>query len=82
LRDDDQIYIWSTLNPKRKLELHKHEKKCTDVIFSPNENILASASYDCTVNLWHPGSHVKTKTIKGHTAPILSFDFSAMAKQF
>jgi WD40 repeat protein len=34
--DDNQIYLWNTLNPKRKLELHGHEKKCSDVIFSPN----------------------------------------------
>jgi centriolar protein POC1 len=26
--------------------------------------------------LWYPGSHIKTKTIKGHTAPVLSLDFS------
>jgi WD40 repeat protein len=28
--------------------------------------------------LWYPGSHIKTKTIKGHTAPVLSLDFSLM----
>lgn len=34
--DDNQIYLWNTLNPKRKLELYGHGKKCSDVCFSPN----------------------------------------------
>jgi len=41
---------------------------------------LASASYDNTIKLWFPGSSIKTKTIKGHTATVKSVDFFADGK--
>ena len=74
------INLWNINNPKRNLTLEGHTKKIQSITFSPNENILASASYDNTIKLWYPGSSNKTKTIKGHTAPVKSVYFFADGK--
>ena len=41
---------------------------------------MVSASHDATVKLHFPGSSTKTKTIKGHTAPVKSVEFMGDGK--
>ena len=69
---DDYLSLWNIANPKRNLTLDGHTKKISCVAFSPNAHIIASASYDNSVRLWFPGSSIKTKVLKGHTAPVRS----------
>lgn len=59
-------------NPKRNLTLDGHSKKITAVTFSPTAHVIATASMDNTVRLWYPGSSIKPKVMKGHTAPVRS----------
>ena len=53
-----------------------HRKSVFSVAFSPNGQILASASSDNTVRLWNPNTGQETATLIGHTRPVQSVAFS------
>ncbi len=54
----------------------------TSVTFSPDGNIIASASSDETIRLWNPHTGLLLKTITGHTEPVNSVIFSPDGKLF
>ncbi len=54
----------------------------TSVAFSPDGNIIASASRDKTIRLWSPHTGLLLKTVSGHTEPVTSVIFSPDGKLF
>jgi WD40 repeat protein len=46
------------------------------VAFRPDGRLLASASDDQTVRLWHPATGQHRRTLTGHTGPVRSVVFS------
>ncbi|AFY35989.1 WD40 repeat-containing protein [Calothrix sp. PCC 7507] len=55
--------------------LQAHEKIVQSVIFSPDGQILATASYDKTIKLWRTDGSL-INTLPGHTKPVTSVKFS------
>ena len=56
--------------------LQGHSSSITSVAFSPNQNIIASGSYDKTIRLWDAVSGAYLKTLEGHLEPVQSVVFS------
>jgi WD40 repeat protein len=73
-RHFEWYYFWRLVNAHhRTLHAHSHFVSC--VSFSPNGNILASASYDKTVKLWDPVNGQLKLTLP-HTDQVRSLSFS------
>ncbi|MEO0405985.1 MAG: hypothetical protein AAF289_01415 [Cyanobacteria bacterium P01_A01_bin.135] len=60
---------------REKNILQDHQDIVQNVSFSPNGELIATASYDNTVKLWRQNGSL-LKTLTGHTAPVMSVDFS------
>lgn len=53
-----------------------HSEAVLHATFSPNSALLATASGDTTVRLWHPASQLPDKTLTGHKNWVLVLAFS------
>ncbi|MEH2271914.1 MAG: tetratricopeptide repeat protein [Nostoc sp.] len=60
--------------------LNSHSDRVNKVSFSPDGQIIASASYDKTVKLWKPADGTLFKTLKGHSDQVNSVTFSPDGK--
>lgn len=67
---------------QKQEKLTGHNSKVTDVNFSPDNQIIASASADKTIKLWQQNSKFISfiSTLAGHSATIYSLNFSPNSK--
>lgn len=78
--DDETVKIWQR-NYQGQFEftatLRGHTSDISDVAWSPDSKILASASIDGTIELWQRQSQFqRLHTLKGHLNPVNSISFS------
>ena len=69
------IHLWDPLIEQTTATL-KHDAMITNIAFSPDGLLLASASEDSTIQLWNPETRTIEATLKGHTDDVLSIAFS------
>ena len=74
LRGFEWDYLWRLCN--RDLVLRGHQSRITDLAFSPDGRVLASASYDHTVKLWQTADGIELTTFIGHDRAVSDLAFS------
>ncbi len=69
------------LKTNRVSRINGHLARITDLQFSPDDNLLATASYDGTIKIWDGNNlNIRPVTIKGHEAWALSLAFNKDGK--
>lgn len=85
--DDHTLYLWppqshldSTVDgtPKKPIaRLTGHQKLINHVCFSPNGQLIASASFDNSVKLWNGRNGKFIATLRGHVSSVYRVAWSA-----
>ncbi|NJM70623.1 MAG: hypothetical protein HC862_10535 [Scytonema sp. RU_4_4] len=70
-----QAVYWT----RERNRLEGHQNAVQSVSFSPDGQMLATASHDNTVKLWRSNGSLIT-TLEGHTQPVISVSFSPDGK--
>ena len=87
--EDQTIKLWNiNLNTPQTLKpnlqpfqiLRGHSDRIFSIAFSPDEQILASASADRTIKLWNPHTGQVLKTLHGHKSWVWAIAFSPNGK--
>jgi WD40 repeat protein/transcriptional regulator with XRE-family HTH domain len=76
-----EVRIWRNGGRTMHLSIPAHNKAVMALTFSPDEKILASGSWDCTVKLWDLQKGVRVSTLEGHTDYVQSIAFSPDGRQ-
>lgn len=84
--DDHTLYLWppqdsnspESTTPKKPIaRLTGHQKLINHVTFSPNGQMIASASFDNSVKLWNGVNGKFIATLRGHVASVYRIAWSA-----
>ncbi|MGZ8842474.1 MAG: caspase family protein, partial [Pyrinomonadaceae bacterium] len=75
-----QIVLWNPVSGQQIATIKGHGRGVTDVVFSRDGKMIASAATDNTIKIWDAGTQRELKTLNGHLANIESMDFSPDGK--
>lgn len=71
-----EVTLWDLTTRRERVTLHGHANAVLDVMFSPDQRRLASASADHTVKLWDSATGQEVLTLEESTGPLSSIAFS------
>src|SRR6185369_12453586 len=75
-----QILLWDPATGQQIGAIKGHGKGVTQVAFSHDARMIASAASDNTIKLWDVNSKSELRSLNGHTANIEAMDFSPDGK--
>jgi WD40 repeat protein len=73
-RHDESIALWN-IQTGQLDRWSAHNAAVWTVLFSPEGQILASSSYDCTVRLWDVQTHHCLQVLRGHESVVRAIAF-------
>jgi WD40 repeat protein/tRNA A-37 threonylcarbamoyl transferase component Bud32 len=76
-----EIQVWDLSNGQPTLTLRGHQALVNSLMFSPDGQRLASASWDRTVRLWDPATGKNLSTWSGHGDDVLDVHFQPDGRQ-
>jgi WD40 repeat protein len=74
---DTAARLWEVASEERPKELQGHTREIRDVAFSPNGNLVVTASVDETARVWDSHTKRELTILRGHQSPVQSARFSA-----
>ena len=74
--DAEKIHLWRVADKQKILTFTGHQNLVYSITFSPDDQILASASTDCTIKFWNVKTGRCIQTLLGHTATVRTIAFS------
>jgi WD40 repeat protein/serine/threonine protein kinase len=81
IMDDRTLRVWDAATGRELMTLRGHAGDVVSVAYSPDGNLLASASWDRTVRLWDARTGRELATLRGHSEPVWSVRFSPDGKR-
>ncbi|OQV16433.1 Notchless protein-like protein 1 [Hypsibius exemplaris] len=76
--DDFTLFLWNIETEKKPVErMTGHQGTVTQVCFSPNGNLIASASFDHSVKLWNGITGKFIASLRGHVQRVYQVAWSA-----
>lgn len=70
------VHVWRNGGRTTHLSIPAHDRAVMALAFSPDERILASGSWDCTVKLWDMQSGALVSILEGHSDYVQSVAYS------
>lgn len=71
-----QVQFWDVTTGSVVSAVKGHGRGVSEVAFSRDGKLLASAGTDNTIKIWDVGTRTELRTLSGHTASIESMDFT------
>ncbi|MFH2095726.1 MAG: hypothetical protein ABIJ16_08480 [Bacteroidota bacterium] len=76
------IYIFDISNKKLVFKINGHHARINDLKYSPDDELLASASFDRTTKIWQTNNmNLEPIILKDHDSWVLSLVFSSNGKE-
>ena len=76
IETNGQIIFWDRNTGQQLATIKGHGKGVTNVVFSHDGKLIASAATDNTIKIWDVATQHEVRTLIGHTSNIESMDFS------
>jgi WD40 repeat protein len=74
---DTAVRLWEVASEEGPKELRGHTREVRDVAFSPNGNLVVTASVDETARVWDAHTKRELTILRGHQSPVQSARFSS-----